>query len=198
MILFKPEHVQPILEGRKTQTRRLGKKRWNIGAVHQARTQLFGEPFALLRILAVDPQRLRDLDDQDARSEGYDSVPAYLEAFYRINRRPSGMTTTEWQNPLIWRVEFSRIGTTVQPSDGGDGMNDARWAMEHEERPLTRRPEGDRSRTYEVVGQPTLPSGPDVFDPARWRRAMYQVTAAAIQDTMTIAPACTPSGILAP
>ena len=37
MILFQEEHVQPILDGHKTQTRRLGKKRWNVGAVHQCK-----------------------------------------------------------------------------------------------------------------------------------------------------------------
>ena len=34
MILFRPQHVGPILDGRKTQTRRLGKRRWREGAIH--------------------------------------------------------------------------------------------------------------------------------------------------------------------
>ena len=60
MILFKPEHVQPTLTRRKTQTRRVGKRRWNVGAVHQqCRTQLYGQPFARIRILGVYHKLLR-------------------------------------------------------------------------------------------------------------------------------------------
>ena len=58
MLLFKPEHVQPILEGRKTQTRRMwpdDRPRALAGSIHQARTRMLDRDscFAHLRILAV-------------------------------------------------------------------------------------------------------------------------------------------------
>ena len=58
MILFKPEMAKAILEGRKVCTRRRWKRpRAKVGAVHQARTTLFGSPFAYLRIRDVRQER---------------------------------------------------------------------------------------------------------------------------------------------
>lgn len=37
MILFKPEHVEPIRKREKTQTRRRGKCRWKVGSIRQAK-----------------------------------------------------------------------------------------------------------------------------------------------------------------
>jgi hypothetical protein len=87
VILFRPEHRAPILEGRKTQTRRLGRKRWNVGAVHQARTRMMdaGSAFGHLGILAVRREPVVEIDKADAHAEGYDSCESYLEAFARIN-----------------------------------------------------------------------------------------------------------------
>ena len=53
-MLFKPEHVQPILEGEKTQTRRAW-KRWpvKVGGVYQCQTKLYDNSsvFARIRVL---------------------------------------------------------------------------------------------------------------------------------------------------
>ena len=87
MILFKPEHVDMILSGRKTQTRRIWKKpRAKVGAVHLAKTKMLSrEYFAKLRILDVYREFPSDISDDDARAEGYDDASAYLTAFRRIN-----------------------------------------------------------------------------------------------------------------
>ena len=88
MILFKPEHVDMIRSGRKTQTRRIWKKpRAKVGAVHLAKTKMLSrEYFAKLRILDVYREFPSDISDDDARAEGYDDAEAYLKAFCRINR----------------------------------------------------------------------------------------------------------------
>ena len=88
MILFKSEHVGPILTGTKTQTRRIWKKpRAKVGAVHLAKTKMLSrEYFAKLRILDVYREFPSDISDDDARAEGYDDAEAYLKAFCRINR----------------------------------------------------------------------------------------------------------------
>ena len=106
MILFKPEHVPMILDGTKTQTRRLGKKRWNVGAVHQARTKLFGEPFAGLRITGVRRQVLCEITYPEALAEGYQSINEYLDAFCRINGTPRSFDVV---NQEVWVVDFERV-----------------------------------------------------------------------------------------
>lgn len=107
MILFKPEHVEPILSGRKTQTRRLGKKRWNVGTIHQARQTMFGEPFALLRVTAVRQEPLGDLTDGDAVREGYGTRLEYLWAFWLINRLADDPRELRRD---VWVVDFELAG----------------------------------------------------------------------------------------
>ena len=105
MILFKPEHVAPILGRRKTQTRRVGKKRWNVGAVHQCQTRMFDNlsVFAHVRIVGVDQEWLRSITMHDAIAEGYTGPGTYLDAFYRINKMA-------WDaNPLVWVVYFDLV-----------------------------------------------------------------------------------------
>jgi len=104
MISFRPEHVQPVLEGRKTQTRRLGKKRWNVGAIHQCRTRLFdGEPFARVRITSVRRQRLGDISPGDVAREGYRTRADYRRAWEAIYGSP-------WEDDLeVWVVDFKLL-----------------------------------------------------------------------------------------
>lgn len=107
MILFKPEHVDPILMGRKTQTRRLGKKRWNIGSVHQARTRMMDRTscFARLEIGGYYLQELHALQPFEAWAEGYESIEEYREVWDRINGEGS------WgKNPDVHVVVFRVVG----------------------------------------------------------------------------------------
>lgn len=92
MILFRREHVEPILAGIKVQTRRTWEKpRARVGTVHLAKTKMLStEYFARLEILAVYPERLGDISEEDAIAEGYPSRAAYLQAFARINRQTVG------------------------------------------------------------------------------------------------------------
>ena len=105
MILFRQEHVDPILRGEKVQTRRLGKKRWNVGAVHQCQTRLFDNAsvFAMVEIVDVHQEPLRDISHDDAVAEGYTGIGTYLTAFYAINK----MATDA--NPLVWVVTFALV-----------------------------------------------------------------------------------------
>lgn len=103
MILFKPEHVRLILSGGKTQTRRLGKRRLNVGAVHQCKTRRNADPFARVEILDVRGERLGDISDDDVRREGYEERGDYIEAWERIYRRP-------WDDEMeVWVVDFRLV-----------------------------------------------------------------------------------------
>ncbi|MBT5319298.1 MAG: ASCH domain-containing protein [Chloroflexi bacterium] len=100
MILFKPEHVEMVLVGRKTQTRRLWKRRRMLpGSTHQARTRLFGEPFALLSVQRVWQEAIGEVSDENANAEGYSSRDDFLAAFTRINGDVP-------PDEVVWCVEF--------------------------------------------------------------------------------------------
>lgn len=92
MLLFRPEHVNLILHGTKTQTRRIWKRRRvREGSAHLCYTRPpfarpAGKPFARVYIEHVRTEPLLDISEHDARAEGYENVGAYLEAFARINR----------------------------------------------------------------------------------------------------------------
>jgi len=104
MLLFKPEHVEPILAGTKTQTRRIWKRKHaNVGAVHLAKTKMLSkEYFAKLEILDVYQEDLLDISDEDAKAEGYLSRDEYLVAFCRINKLGLG----DLDNLMAWVVRF--------------------------------------------------------------------------------------------
>ena len=87
MLLFKPEHVTPILTGRKTQTRRIWKKqRAKVGSVHLAKiTMLSKVYFAKLKILDVKQERLGDITKADAQAEGGYTVDTFRQVWILIN-----------------------------------------------------------------------------------------------------------------
>lgn len=106
MILFEPEHVQLILQGIKTQTRRTGKHRWKIGAIRQAKTGYKKDSeFAKIRILAVRQERLVDISESDALAEGYKSIREYMDVFIRIYGSWNGKS-------MVWVIDFELVNET--------------------------------------------------------------------------------------
>jgi hypothetical protein len=111
MLLFKPEHVQPILDGIKTQTRRDWKtKRVNVGSVQKAKTQMLSKVFfAKLHIKRVWQEHLLDISEEDAKAEGGYTRETYIAKFHEINPK-----CTE-QNPMLWCLDFEKIGDPRLP-----------------------------------------------------------------------------------
>ena len=72
MIIFKPEHVEMINNGTKTQTRRVWKRRRaKPGAVHQVKTKIYSKTYECkIKINAVRMERLGDITPRDAFKEG--------------------------------------------------------------------------------------------------------------------------------
>ena len=111
MLLFKEEHVAPILLGTKTQTRRIWTRaRARVGGKHLCYTRLPfarppGQPFARIEILAVRTKPLGTISEEDARAEGYDTVRRYLRAFAKIN----GAAVEELRDVPVYVVEFELV-----------------------------------------------------------------------------------------
>ncbi len=110
-ILFKPEFVDKILSGEKTVTRRMwARSRVKVGRVYQARTKMFGEPFARLRIVQIYYEIkpgsyvcYRDDDlETEARKEGFRSWHDFKDTFAELNKPDS------LEEPCI-RVEFEVV-----------------------------------------------------------------------------------------
>lgn len=87
MILFKPRFVEPILSGQKTQTRRVGTRRWNVGAVHQVQTRMLDNSsvFARVRVLDVYREMVSAISEGDAVAEGFSSREEFVAAFCEIS-----------------------------------------------------------------------------------------------------------------
>lgn len=100
MILFRPEHVDMILQGKKTATRRMwGRPRVKVGAVHKCKLNMFtDEHFAKIKILSLYRQRLGDMNDQDYRKEGY-SRQGFKSIWRKLHRQYYASTE-------VWVVEF--------------------------------------------------------------------------------------------
>ena len=81
-----------------------------VGRTYQARTRLFGKPFAVLKVLDVAYGSLCAVTDDDARAEGYRDRESFLEAFCRIN----GLKYPDLVDLMVWTVYF-----TVQCSTEG-------------------------------------------------------------------------------
>lgn len=111
MLLFKPEHVDPILRGQKTQTRRIWKRvRVKVGAVHQCYTRPAwakppGEPFARVLITGLRREKLRYISESDVLREGYLHRDVYISAVARIN----GISRDEAMETAFDVVDFELV-----------------------------------------------------------------------------------------
>lgn len=85
MALFKRKHLRAILEGRKTQTRRVHKHTWQLGKTYPIRTSYFGKPEGYIRIVRKFRQRLGDISQEDVRKEGFRSVEEFREVWVAIH-----------------------------------------------------------------------------------------------------------------
>lgn len=80
-MLFKARFIEPILQGRKTETRRLWKQPMvRAGNTYGARSAYNADAFATLKILYVRREKLGSIDSEGIRREGCET----LEEFKRI------------------------------------------------------------------------------------------------------------------
>ena len=84
---FKRVFVLPILKGYKTQTRRLGEKKYKEGQLVKAQCGYREKAFATLRITRVFKQCLRDMSMNDVLAEGFHSWSDYMLFLEYINHK---------------------------------------------------------------------------------------------------------------
>lgn len=103
-MLFKPEHVEMILDGRKTETRRIWKRRMvKKGGVYKAQTKAYSkEWFAKIEVVDVYLEALCDISVSSIYAEGYDDLQGFIDIWKAING--------EW-NPHqeVWVIQFKVI-----------------------------------------------------------------------------------------
>lgn len=113
MLLFTRENITKIILGDKTETRRVGERRWRLEAKHQikaAESGIFGEPLGLVEILAVQREPLGDITDDGAKREGYRNRAQFFDAWRRLH----GSLHLEG---LVWVVRFKCV-STARREDG--------------------------------------------------------------------------------
>jgi hypothetical protein len=104
-MLFKPEHLDSIYKGAKTQTRRIWKKqRANVGAIHQIKLKMLEKKnYGKILIKNVWKQKLLDITDKEASSEGGYTRESYIKKWFEINPKSP-------KNPELFVVEFKFLG----------------------------------------------------------------------------------------
>ena len=102
MALFKKYSLQKILEGRKTQTRRIHKHTWQVGKVYALRDRWFSKPQAHIIVTRKYRQKLGEISLEDVQKEGFSS----LEEFRREWERLYGKWNPE---QVVWVYEFKLV-----------------------------------------------------------------------------------------
>lgn len=108
MLLFKPEHVAPILTGRKVQTRRKWPRgpRVVVGGRHQCRTLMLvkSTTFAVVEVTGLRREELGQISDEDARREGYEDRESYFAVWGAIYA-----DVKRQDSELVWVVDFKVV-----------------------------------------------------------------------------------------
>lgn len=84
MAIFKRKHLDLVLQGTKTQTRRIHKRLWKVGRTYAVRDRWFSKPAGRILITRRFRQRLGDITLRDVRKEGYETLESYKKAWEEI------------------------------------------------------------------------------------------------------------------
>ena len=86
-MLFKRKHVEMILAGRKTQTRRLPGKsaNYSVGRVYAITNRWFSKPQGHILITRKFKQKLGEINCEDVKKEGYNNLEEFRSAWEEIH-----------------------------------------------------------------------------------------------------------------
>lgn len=85
MILFKKEHIEKILNGEKTQTRRTGKRQYRVGRRYRLQRSWFEWTDIKILITRRFRQKLGEISPEDVKKEGYNTLEEFRRAWIEIN-----------------------------------------------------------------------------------------------------------------
>jgi hypothetical protein len=85
MPLFKRELLEKVLQGKKTQTRRIHQQHLRVDHVYGVRCRRFDRSAAHIRILRVREEQLGNITLEDAKKEGFKSLEEFRGAWTEIN-----------------------------------------------------------------------------------------------------------------
>ncbi len=90
-MLFKKKHIEMILAGKKTQTRRLPGKSasYYVGRVYAIRDNWFAKPSGYILITRKFHQKLGEISLEDIKKEGYNSLEEFRRAWEEIHGKGS-------------------------------------------------------------------------------------------------------------
>ena len=84
MAIFKRKHLNLVLQGTKTQTRRVHKRLWTVGRIYAVRDRWFTKPAGYILITRRFRQRLGDITQKDIKKEGYKELEEYKKVWEEI------------------------------------------------------------------------------------------------------------------
>jgi hypothetical protein len=110
LVIFRPQLVEKILAGEKTETRRKvgpdGKRRYRPGrtyAVQPGRTEM---GVARIRVLSAEPEALKEVTEEGARREGFGNRAEFLD-YWR------GLYGAADPEQAVWVVRFELVVGSV-------------------------------------------------------------------------------------
>ena len=105
-MMFDKYCINKILEGKKTVTRRLPKGRQPArpGKIHKLKIDRTKKTYGLILITDCYLELVKEIDDNDAKKEGFETRKEYIEYFMDINNID---ILNDYD--LLWVVEFELI-----------------------------------------------------------------------------------------
>jgi len=84
-MLFKKPLLAKVMDGTKTQTRRLSKRTYKAGTTYGVTCRRYQRSQAHIRVQRAWQQRLFNVTEEEAKAEGFNNLAEFLEAWIKIN-----------------------------------------------------------------------------------------------------------------
>lgn len=102
-MLFDKFCIEKILSGQKDVTRRIpcGRRPAVPGKIHKLKTNRTKKTYGLILIEECELTLVKDIDDKEAKREGFNTRQEYIDYFMEVNNID---ILTEYD--LLWRIKF--------------------------------------------------------------------------------------------
>lgn len=84
-MLFKKHLLHKVMDGTKTQTRRIHKRTLKVGRTYGASCRRYQKSQAHITILRASPERIGDITLEDVKAEGFNTLEEFKETWIKIN-----------------------------------------------------------------------------------------------------------------